>query len=141
MKVWHPGKPIPGKNNPRLWVDKNRCPAKKGCRAIPKMSPNPKAAKYAKEVRSQSTLALAGQDPIEGFVEVVGDVVVGDLIRRDLTNILETIFDALEGVAYNNDHQIHHLDIWLVLDREAPCFDLRFNDITGHPKLLNWKKK
>ena len=140
MKHWHPGQPIPGKNSPQLWVDKSRCPAGRGCRAIARMGPNPKAKKYMREVKNQAKLALATQQIMEGLIEVKGDIVVGDLRRRDLTNMLESIFDALEEVVFVNDHQVHHLDIWMVLDRDEPRFELEFNDITGHPKLLNWKK-
>jgi len=64
------------------------------------------------------------------LIRVTGTVYVGDVVVRDLTNVLEAVFDALQKVAYHNDFQIHEIgNVVRRLDRKNPRVELTLWEI------------
>lgn len=51
----------------------------------------------------------AGVKPISGQVSLTVDLFYDDRRHRDIDNAIKSIQDALEGIAYANDRQIHRL--------------------------------
>lgn len=65
-----------------------------------------------------------------------------DARKRDVTNLPKGILDALEGVMYDNDHQVTSLHVWRAeVDREDPRVEVSvipLNDtvraLASHPE-------
>lgn len=124
------GQPVPGKNSPQLWSDRSRCPAKKNCRAVPRTSPNKRLVAYQKSVARDALCSMQGAPCSGKLIRVTGTVYVGDVVVRDLTNVLEAVFDALQKVAYHNDFQIHEIgNVVRRLDRKNPRVELTLWEI------------
>jgi Holliday junction resolvase RusA-like endonuclease len=68
--------------------------------------------------------------PVEA-VQVSLDFFVPDKRRRDPTNLLKGLLDALEGVVYSDDKQIEALS-WRkgALDRENPRVEITISPLT-----------
>ena len=71
-----------------------------------------------------------GAGPLDGPVELHGVVWFPTGHRRDIHNYIQLIADAIEGVAYENDNQIHRL-VWERggIDRERPRIDLSISSL------------
>ena len=59
--------------------------------------------------RALEIMTLIGHPVIEGPVKLHLDVTFGDRRRRDLQNLFGSICDSLNGVVYDDDHQIQKL--------------------------------
>src|SRR4030042_691733 len=124
------GPPVPGKNSQQLWVDRSRCPARKNCRAIPRTSPNKRLQKYQRELARDALCSMQGAPCSGRLIRVTGTIYVGDVVVRDLTNMLEAVFDALQKIAYHNDFQIHEIgNVVRRLDRQTPRAELTLWEI------------
>ena len=133
-RVLHFGKPVPGKNSPILWIDKKKCPYMRGrpntdCRGIPRSTANKRVKKYQADVNAQARICQGPRKPTSKLVRVDGTVYVGDIVRRDTTNMLESIFDALEKVVYEDDFQIHEIHVKRRLDHKMPRIEFEFHEI------------
>jgi crossover junction endodeoxyribonuclease RusA len=61
--------------------------------------------------------------PMAGEIEVRAVVYFRDN-RRDLDNVFKPLLDALQGVAYTNDRQVHRLDFSKRIDRGNPRIEM-----------------
>lgn len=59
--------------------------------------------------RAIEIMNAIGHPIIEGPVKLHLDVTFGDKRRRDLQNLFGSVCDSLNGVVYNDDHQIQKL--------------------------------
>jgi Holliday junction resolvase RusA-like endonuclease len=108
-----------------MWVDKKRCPAKNACKAIPKKAESPRVKEYQKTVKRDAIASMQGARCTKRLVKVTGWIFVKDVSIRDVTNMLESVFDALQDIVYQNDFQIHELGpIRRRLDRNDPRVEL-----------------
>lgn len=75
------------------------------------------------KTRCQMLAQMQCSEPINVKVAVTATVYFGDR-RRDLDNVMKPLFDALEGVVYRNDRQIHEIHFRKALDRQNPRIEM-----------------
>jgi crossover junction endodeoxyribonuclease RusA len=79
---------------------------------------------------------LRGQKPATGPLSVTVAFHVRDRRRRDVDNLLKTVLDGLNGIAWIDDSQVVHADVWLILDRANPHTDITVSQLPGVPHAL-----
>jgi len=97
IKIHNYGK-IPAKKN-RMRIYKQRMIKDKTVRTFEAML----------KQRAIEIMTLIGHPVIEGPVKLHLDVTFGDRRRRDLQNLFGSVCDSLNGIVYNDDHQIQKL--------------------------------
>lgn len=95
------------------------------------MYKDPDVVNYEKKVRnSYIRNKLPNMMLFEHDVSVAGKVFFSER-RGDLDNALQTTFDALQGLVYNNDAQIKRIDYAeKFLDPKHPRIELIFTEIS-----------
>ena len=97
IKIHNYGK-IPAKKN-RMRVYKSRMYKDKTTKTFEAML----------KARALEIMTAIGHPVIEGPVKLHLDVTFGDRRRRDLQNLFGSVCDSLNGVVYDDDHQIQKL--------------------------------
>jgi len=70
-----------------------------------------KAIKYKRDV-ARLVQSVYGKNCHVGPVEIVGSV-FRPRATGDLDNRIKVLVDALQGIAYANDSQVKHIDLWM----------------------------
>lgn len=91
-----PGKPV-GKGRPRF----NR----NGHAYTPKDTRDHEA-----RIAWHAKAAMNRREPLDGTVEVRFRFVLPDRRRRDIDNLLKLGLDAMNGITYSDDTQVHHIE-------------------------------
>lgn len=83
------------------------------------------AYRNAKESIGLVAKEQANVPPIDGPVKVVFNVFEPNRRRRDILNYTQVICDGIEGVAYNDDSQIHYVVVKRCgVDRDNPRIEV-----------------
>lgn len=71
----------------------------------------------------------AGVRVLEGHVRVRAVFYCADERRRDIDNLVKSILDGLNGVAWADDSQVKHLDAQVLVDRKRPRVEVELEAI------------
>lgn len=77
--------------------------------------------------------ALRSRKPVAGPVSVTATFYVADRRRRDLDNLVKTVLDGLNGIAWADDSQVVALSSLVVLDPSNPRTDVTVTELPGTP--------
>ena len=69
---------------------------------------------YAKDVVFQALIQIKGMSPLIGDLSVEAIFVMSDKRHADLTNLPKGIFDALNGIAWEDDRQIKKCQLLII---------------------------
>lgn len=75
---------------------------------------NPKLAAWQRRVRDEAALAMRGRPPHSGPFALSAWFGVAGAVHGDLTNLLKSLEDAIEGVAFVNDRAAREHRAYLV---------------------------
>ncbi len=117
-----PGRPVP-KARPRVGAN--------GHVYTPKETQQAEAA-----VGWAARGALRGKKPTTGPVSITVAFHVADRRRRDVDNLLKTVLDGLNGIAWADDSQVVHADVWVIVNRDDPHTEITVNQLPGVPHAL-----
>ena len=80
--------------------------------------------------------ALRGHKPVTGPVSVTAVFHVADRRRRDVDNLLKTVLDGLNRIAWHDDSQVVLVSALIVLDRTNPRTEITVTELPGVPCAL-----
>jgi Holliday junction resolvase RusA-like endonuclease len=124
VRFTHPGEPRTKSNSHYFF---------KGRMVIPK-----RVRDYEKSLKETAAnyMKNSGKRPTTRLVKVKAIYYLGTKRRKDLQNLPKSTCDALEGVVFNDDSQIHKLQIEKKLDRKNPrvCITVELMSDTGWTK-------
>ncbi len=119
MKLTIPGPPIP-KERPRIRNGRAYTPAKT-------KAYEQKVAMYAR--------AAGVKTMLDGPIYMSIDLYFPDRRRRDGDNVVKALLDALNLLAYQDDHQVKEVHYRMRYDKDAPRVELEFY---SHPEPDGW---
>jgi Holliday junction resolvase RusA-like endonuclease len=137
---------------PQPWII---VPGDPVAKARPRISLNGHAHTPAKTRRWETRAAYIARaawtgPPLEGPVRVVVEVVhkrparlcrkrdpdariINGSARQDLDNVVKAALDAIQGIAFRNDNQVHLITArqWYAARDEEPCVEILVEQVTG----------
>jgi crossover junction endodeoxyribonuclease RusA len=79
---------------------------------------------------------LRGRRPASGPLLVTAVFYVADRRRRDVDNLLKTVMDGLNRIAWDDDSQVVQVSALIVLDRLDPHTEVTVTELPGVPCAL-----
>lgn len=80
--------------------------------------------------------ALRGCRPSTAPMSITVAFHVRDRRRRDVDNLLKTVLDGLNGIAWADDSQVVHADVWVFVNRDNPHTEITVTQLPGVPHAL-----
>lgn len=118
----------PGPSLPVLFTVPTNPRPKERPRVVDGHTYTPKETEQA-EALVRAAARLAGARPHTQPVRLVVRAYRGDARRVDLDNLVKLVSDALNGTAYEDDHQIKALVATMDIDRENPRTEVEIHAI------------
>jgi crossover junction endodeoxyribonuclease RusA len=77
--------------------------------------------------------ALRSTKPTTEPLSITVEFHVADRRRRDVDNLLKTVLDGLNTIAFKDDSQVVHVDALIVVDPANPRTEITIREIPGVP--------
>ncbi len=110
-------------------------------KARPRIGANGHVYTPAETKDAEGRIAWAAKGKVRGL-KVAGPVsitvafYVRDRRRRDVDNLLKTVLDGLNGIAWTDDSQVVHVNAWVFVDPANPRTELAIHQLPGVPHAL-----